>query len=105
MESLLAAAHPRVSLSELMAALWINGFVNGREATGGLLCGLFTIAAIGRRIKSTLRGRGGEEVKKEKGLIARECRVVTVNALNNLFLRLLYKLVISIHLNINWIKI
>lgn len=38
-------------------------------------------------------------------LILKECKVVTANALNNLFLCLLYKLVISIHLNINWIKI
>lgn len=31
------ATHPRVSfLSELMAAVWIDGFVNGREATGGV---------------------------------------------------------------------
>ena len=31
-----AAAHPCMSflLSELMAAAWINGFVNGRKATG-----------------------------------------------------------------------
>lgn len=51
-------------------------------------------------------------VKKEEGgaklklqFMFRECKVVAANACNNLFLRLLYKLVISIHLNINWIKI
>lgn len=45
-----------------MAAVWINGFVNGQEATGFTQC-LFTIAAICRPIKSTAGGgEGGEKL-------------------------------------------
>lgn len=95
-----------------MAAVWIDGFVNEKQQVYSKC--LFTIAAMCRQIKTNGgakdRDRVGEREQNNTGtfitvLPRRECKVVTANASNNLFLRLLYKLVISIHLNINWIKI
>lgn len=63
-------APTRVFLSELMAAVRINGFANGQEATGRLLWGLFTIAAIGRHIKSTAGGRVEKERNDTDALIS-----------------------------------
>lgn len=105
MESLLGCdSFLCVLLYELMAAVWINGFVNGQEATGRV----DSVSIYNRSNMPANQIYGRDSGKKENTdplqLISRECKIVTVNALNNLFLRLLYKLVISI-LNINWIKI
>lgn len=88
---------------KLMAAAWINGFVNGQEATGKLES--LSIYNRSDVLKNKLSRRAEPNKIRQLQLISKECKVVTVNASNNLFLRLLYKLVISIHLNINWIKI
>lgn len=86
-----------------MAAAWINGFVNGQEATGKLeLLSIYNRSDVP---KNHISREGQNEKKTSITVNLRECKVVTANASNNLSLRLLYKLVISIHLNINWIKI
>lgn len=55
----------RVLLSELMAAVWIDGFVNGQEATGRV----YSVSIYNRsnmpanQINSRGRGGRGKEIK------------------------------------------
>lgn len=61
-----AAAHPCMSflLSELMAAVWINGFVNGREATGRVYSvSIYNRSNMPANQIQQQRERGGEKKK------------------------------------------
>lgn len=54
----------RVLLSELMAAVWINGFVNGQEATGRV----YSVSIYNRSNvpANQINGREREGGRKEK---------------------------------------
>lgn len=63
-----AAAHPCMSflLSELMAVVWINGFVNGREATGRVYSvSIYNRSNMPANQIQQQRERGGEKNTKK----------------------------------------